>query len=114
MISAIYKRYRHGAAMCRTFLLAVPLLFSIAGPVFAGDVGVGQVIARKWCASCHLAGPGQKATDSAPSFYMMADRSAYSDARLRRWLFSPHPPMPDIKLTKTQTEDVIAYIRSLK
>jgi len=80
----------------------------------AGDVAMGRFIAQKWCASCHLIGQSGRAIDAAPSFFMMANNPAYTESRLRRWLFKPHAPMPDIALTKNQIEDVIAYIRSQK
>ena len=30
--------------------------------------------------------------------------------RVRQWLNDPHPPMPNLPLTRAQIEDVVAYL----
>jgi len=32
---------------------------------------------------------------------------------LRQWLIFPHPPMPDLNLTRSETDDVIAYLQGM-
>jgi mono/diheme cytochrome c family protein len=44
----------------------------------------------------------------------VADDPAATEAALRAFLRTPHAAMPDLRLTSDQTDDVIAYILSLK
>lgn len=91
--------------------LAVALL---ATPAAAqGDVDNGAVMAVEWCAACHLieTGPPPNVADGAPPFKTVA---GYDDARLRTWLTAPHPPMPDFNLSRSQIDDIMAYLRSLR
>ncbi len=105
---------RQSLVFCKALLWAVPLLFCFYGVSHAGDAATGQLIAQKWCASCHLVGRSGRAIDAAPSFHMIANNPKYTEARLRGWLYDPHPPMPNLDLTKRQVDDIITYIGSLK
>ena len=90
--------------------LAVALASTPAGA--QGDAANGALMARQWCAACHLveASPPPNVADGAPPFSAVAD---YSDERVRTWLTAPRPPMPDFNLSRTQIGDIIAYLRSL-
>lgn len=83
-------------------------------PCAAGDATSGHALARQWCSSCHLVEPGRSGGDQAPPFESIANDPARTPARLRGWLAAPHPPMPDLKLSRTQIDDVMAYLESLK
>jgi hypothetical protein len=52
--------------------------------------------------------------EGAPAFQDVADDSAMTSLALRVFLRSPHEWMPDLMLSETETDDVIAYILSLK
>jgi mono/diheme cytochrome c family protein len=91
---------------------AVALLASLA-PAKAADSARGADIAQRWCANCHVSGAGV-AADAGPPFAQIAADPAYTDARLRGWLANPHPPMPQLSLSRAEIEDLIAHIRSLK
>jgi mono/diheme cytochrome c family protein len=82
-------------------------------PAAAQDVRHGRAIAEAWCAQCHLVGPGGPGVDLAPPFEAIARDPARSDDWLRAWLSDPHPPMPDLDLTRLEIEDLLAYLRSL-
>ncbi|MEQ8195881.1 MAG: hypothetical protein RIB59_15475 [Rhodospirillales bacterium] len=99
---------------CAWMLLTAAGLLPGLAPAQASDPSVGRMIAQKWCSSCHLVEPGGKTIDAAPSFAMIANNERYTESRLRGWIFAPHPPMPQIQLTKTQTDAIIAYILSMK
>jgi cytochrome c len=79
----------------------------------AADSRQGQKLAERWCASCHYVDSRAQAPDAAPPFAPMADEAAYPDARLRGWLTDPHPPMPNLSLSRTDIDNIIAYIRTL-
>ncbi len=90
-----------------------------AGPAAAqnaGDVAAGRGLAREWCSACHIVaqGEGRNATDAVPSFIGVAQMPSTTATSLRVFLQSPHLRMPNFALTAAQTDDVIAYILSLR
>jgi mono/diheme cytochrome c family protein len=90
-------------------------MLSIAMPAFAADADHGKQIAERWCASCHLVGPGQtSATDQAPPFTYLAKMPDFDANKLAFLLLRPHPNMPSISLNRTEVADMADYIRSLK
>lgn len=91
-------------------LLALALASS---PAVAGEAQKGAVIARRWCASCHVvAGDQASAVADAPSFFDIAQRRTDRKA-LSNFLVDPHPPMPDMHLSRREIDDIVTYIRSL-
>jgi mono/diheme cytochrome c family protein len=81
-----------------------------------GDSAVGHKLAAEWCGSCHLIGPDIRrgAVDLAPPFAEVAGDPRTTEFRLRAFLMTPHQRMPDFRLSREQTDDVIAYILSLR
>ena len=78
------------------------------------DVGQGHALARQWCAGCHQVEAGGAMNEVAPSFLAIAGSPNVTPERLRDWLFSPHPNMPDFNLTWNEVKSIIAYLESLK
>ena len=79
----------------------------------AGDAAHGRVIAKRWCAACHVVAPDQtSASVDAPPFADVAKRRR-DDKELSAFLADPHPKMPDMSLTRKEIDDIVAYIRSL-
>ena len=84
-------------------------------PVFAaGDASSGLALAQTWCTGCHIVGPTVAGGDSAPPFGTIANRSNLSPGALRAWLTEPHPPMPNLSLSRQQIDDITAYLDSLR
>ncbi len=80
----------------------------------AADAEHGEMLANQWCATCHAVAPGAKnANDQVPSFVAIAKRPGVTVERLRVWLQTPHPNMPNFDLSRQNVEDLIAYLRSL-
>lgn len=99
--------------MCGAFLSAAA--FVQCAPAAAGDVEQGAKLAKQWCASCHLVSEEQaSATTEAPPFASIAQRSPDELSALAGFLADPHPPMPDLSLTRQEIRDLLAYIASLK
>ncbi|MGE0093168.1 MAG: c-type cytochrome [Alphaproteobacteria bacterium] len=93
--------------------IAIALTFPLAAE--AADANRGRVIARQWCASCHIVEPGQPAAaDTAPAFATVANDPARLPSAQRAWLSNPHPPMPNLALSRGEIDDIVAYLESLR
>ena len=104
--------------MLRPLLLAVALA-ALASPALAqpvGDAARGSGLARSDCAGCHAVGRGPAASPNpmAPRFSSVADTPGMTDRALRVWLQTSHPTMPNYILNRDDTDDIVAYILSLK
>jgi len=79
------------------------------------DAAKGAQIARQWCANCHLIGgnPAGPVPQGPPSFQMVA-HSGMSADQLRAFLSHPHGAMPNLALTRTEIDDLIGYIETLR
>jgi mono/diheme cytochrome c family protein len=90
--------------------------FLFAGEASAqGMAADGKEIAERWCAPCHRVSPDQpNANVDIPGFSEIAAGSANDYAWLEPFLADPHPPMPNLSLTREEIADLIAYIRSLR
>lgn len=97
-----------GAAM------ALAIAVGAAGAAQGAEAQEGYRLATQWCTSCHIVAPGQAGSDAAPPFESIANRAQFSEDGLRAWLADPHPPMPNLNLSRTEIEQVIAYLRSLR
>ena len=95
------------------FVVAV-VLWGVSAAAAQGDPRNGRAIARSWCTGCHLVEPSGLGSDTAPPFAVIANDPARTAPRLKRWLADPHPPMPNLKLTPREIDDVVAYLESLK
>lgn len=102
------------------YIHATCLLLAVAAPAgaqtYPGDVEAGRVLALRTCSGCHVVAPRQAppATDAVPTFAAIARDPAVTEISLRVFLRTPHTRMPDFILTRTETDDVISYILSLR
>lgn len=98
--------------------LALAVTAATAWAASVGDTRAGKALAVRICHDCHVVAPNMEkpynAAFGAPSFLNLADDAAVTEFRLRRFLSTPHFRMPNIKLSEKETDDVIAYILSLK
>jgi len=81
-----------------------------------GDIGAGHALARKTCAECHHVEKNEKSPKLSPakSFQEIALNPARTALSLRVFLRTPHYRMPNFVLTEAETDNLIAYIHSLK
>lgn len=72
--------------------------------------------AKQWCAHCHLVGPGAGAVAQidVPSFESIAARPHQSLENIENRILNPHPPMPDLQLSREVLRELALYIMSLK
>ena len=76
----------------------------------------GRDLGLKWCSECHLVARGQlkPPSDAAPSWYAIAKDPATTEAGLHAFFVTPHKQMPNIMLSREETDEIVAYILSLK
>jgi mono/diheme cytochrome c family protein len=104
----------------KRLFLAVLGWFAAVGAASAadlpGDVSAGRDLAMQWCANCHLVAEGQQkpAIDGVPTFRAIANNPQTTEFWLRAFLQTPHSRMPNIQLTRRQTDDVISFILTQK
>jgi mono/diheme cytochrome c family protein len=92
-------------------LTALVLLAGTAGNAAAADIRQGETLANRWCRSCHLVSAEQKrGSTQAPPFSEIAGTPGFDAARLALFLLAPHPPMPDMNLSRSEAADLAAYI----
>ena len=105
------KRVKRRAA------LAAALVVTSAGVrAQESDVAAGHAFARKACNACHAveAEPVPRRIVIGPAFRDVANTSGMTATAIRVFLTTSHPKMPNLILTPEETEDVIAYILSLR
>jgi mono/diheme cytochrome c family protein len=94
--------------------LAVPT--SALAQSLAGNPLLGRQVATTICASCHQVVSEEKPTrpQSPPSFLDIAKTASTTALSLKVFLRSNHMEMPNLIISNSDTDDVIAYILSLK
>lgn len=98
----------------------LPILALLAAtPALAQEVGdarAGRDLAATWCANCHRVAPGGPgpANDAAPTFAAISAMPSTTALSLRAFLQTSHRNMPNFQLTPAQSDNLIAYILSLR
>lgn len=80
---------------------------------FSGDPAAGRAIALRWCVGCHTLPDRAAGSDVAPSFRSIGRDPSKNPDHLRGFLSHPHWPMPPLQLSRTEIENVIAYLQEL-
>lgn len=100
--------------MIRRLFYLIPFGFNlIAFSAMAGDATQGEKLVKQWCVTCHTDNEAGRGTDAAPSLDSLAKENEHSPEWVNAWLLDPHPPMPNLGLTKKEIDDIQAYLRSL-
>jgi mono/diheme cytochrome c family protein len=90
------------------------IALAAATAAHAADPDNGKVLAHRWCATCHVVAPDQRAASAdVPSFATIARTPGFNEARLAFFLLEPHPKMPNLSLTRREAADIAAYIATL-
>ena len=98
----------HGIA---NTLLSSLVAVTVANTAALADAANGEKLARRWCASCHVvaADQHQGSTQAAP-FSEMAKIPDLNAEKIALFLLVPHPPMPDMSLSRKEAADLAVYI----
>lgn len=101
----------------RPAVVALSLMAAMAwsGAASAADAGKGEVLAKRWCSTCHVvAGNQTQGGTQAPAFSTIAKTRGLDAAGIALFLLAPHPKMPDMSLSRAEAADLAAYIHSQK
>ena len=103
--------------MNRQIVAAGLALSLLAGSAYAaavrGNPEAGRALVTNSCTACHASYSTNAAIDGAPPLSFLAKDNKANPRWVRGWLMDPHPPMPGIMLSRTQIDDVIAYLSTL-
>jgi len=111
------KSLRAAALGMTAGLLAVFLTSTLAQAQIHPDAKTGKAIAEKLCVGCHIVStpePGATVPADVPSFQRIADKPGQTAAAIAGAIVVPHPPMPQINLTREEIGDIAAYILTLR
>jgi mono/diheme cytochrome c family protein len=110
-----------GAIARRATALALAAAASVAAVTTAaaqrqpGDASSGLRFAELWCSGCHpISLTVARAGGIAPDFGTIASRPTTTASTLQTFLEEEHSVMPNFRLTPDETDDIIAYILTLK
>jgi mono/diheme cytochrome c family protein len=107
------QRPGHVIAIIMVVLVLVLALAIVwTRPAAAFEAEAGRQLAERWCSACHSVEPSSGA-DQAPTFEAIARDQLKSSDWVRAWLMTPHPTMPDMALSRSEIEAIIAYLQSL-
>jgi cytochrome c len=113
------KAFGTKVVLALRIVLVMQVLVAVTGLLLSGSAwGTGEPeagwrLARQWCAGCHIVDMSGHGAAYAPSFPTIAQERGKDQRWLRAWLISPHPPMPNMSLSRGEIDDVIAYLESL-
>ncbi|MFO1183753.1 MAG: cytochrome c [Bauldia sp.] len=80
---------------------------------FAGVPERGAELASRWCSSCHDMAK-REAEPGPPPFSVLARRLPRDADILAGLIADPHPPMPNLSLSRQDIQDVLAFIGTLR
>ena len=102
------------ARFAAVLMCAVLVAVSIGTQGHAADAQDGYRLAKQWCTSCHIVGPNEAGSDAARPFASIANDPQFTEDGIRAWLADPHPPMPNLNLSRMEVDWIVAYLRSLR
>ena len=101
--------------MTRAIVSLTALLLAAAsiGPAIAADAAKGEVLAKRWCAACHVVAEGQRAGNpDVPTFASVGSAKDFDAKAVAFFLMAPHPQMPNMSLSRAEAADLAAYIKA--
>ncbi len=111
--AAIFKTKRALIVFGLSLAMEAVTLGAIHAQNTGGNVDRGRALARAWCVECHRTESGQSGIFTA-DFGEVANLPSTTALSLRVFLRSNHKEMPNFTLKPAETDDIIAYILSLK
>jgi mono/diheme cytochrome c family protein len=100
------------AAMARLALIILMLMVPLSARAEPGNPLIGRQTAMTVCTPCHQI--GETRPDGPPSFVDIANMPSTTALSLKVFLQSNHKGMPNLIISNSDTDDLIAYILNLK
>lgn len=101
--------------MIKTLFVCVAAWMAFASAAVAANAVQGEVLAKRWCAACHVVASDQKSgSTQVPAFSEIAGRRDFNAGEIALFLLDPHPKMPDMNLSRAEAADLAAYIATQK
>ena len=97
------------------FAVVMATLQPLSAQSARGDAASGRLYAMSWCTECHSVEPETAGTGRfAPDFTAIAKSPSTTGSSLKAFLRSEHLRMPSFALKRTEVDDIVAYIMSLR
>jgi mono/diheme cytochrome c family protein len=93
-------------------LIILMFMVPVSATADGGNPLIGRQTATALCVSCHQVGETRQ--DGPPSFVDVANMPSTTALSLKVFLRSNHNEMPNLIIPDSETDDLIAYILSLK
>ena len=90
------------------------LALDASAQIATGDPAAGRQFAQANCAAFHAVDGGAGGKKAAGSFSDIALLPSTTSISLHAFLLTPHPSMPNYRLTPADVDDVVAFILSLR
>jgi len=108
-------RTRQAILLALTLGMSLAALQPLAAQSSRGDAASGRLYTMNWCTECHSVEPETAGTGRfAPDFTAVAKSPSTTGSSLRAFLRSDHLRMPNFALKRTEVDDIVAYILSLR
>jgi mono/diheme cytochrome c family protein len=111
MIYDLVRRVKVASGLLIAASSALPAS-GLAQPL-EGNPLIGRQTAITLCASCHQV-IGEKRLGGPPSFLDIANMPSTTALSLKVFLRSSHKEMPNLIISNSDTDDLIAHVMSLK
>lgn len=111
------KRFRDGRAVVVIAAVAMLSTARLAGAqVERPSPEKGYELVQKLCQGCHLVESSASATTpvGVPTFRAIANRPGQTGERITNVLIQPHAPMPDIRLTREEIQNILSYLETFR
>jgi mono/diheme cytochrome c family protein len=112
-ITGAFRSQRAGAVIAAV-LLSIPAAW--AEEKVPPSPEKGYELAQRFCQGCHLVDDkaGASVPAGVPTFRGIANRLGQTGEHIRNVLIKPHAPMPDIRLTGDEIQNILSYLETLR
>ena len=94
------------------YLYAVLAVFGGVGEAVAQNADNGRRLSERWCTECHAIDPAKPG--KTISFAAIAAKEGVTAEMIASFLRLPHATMPNQPLSRSDTQDIAAFIMGMK
>jgi mono/diheme cytochrome c family protein len=96
------------------YLSVTVALFGGVGEAVAQNAENGRRLAERWCTECHAIDPAAAKPGKTISFASIAAKETINAEMIASFLRLPHATMPNLPLSRSDPEDIAAFIMGMK